>query len=116
MNGRKHGSAAVKPASDKVMIGAAARILVGLVFIASGFSKAVAPPQEFAAVMEAYYILSRESLMPLATFLPWAELIIGVFLVAGYLTRFSAACAMVMLAGFFTAILSTQLRGVPLAH
>ena len=103
-------------ATIKANLGIVARVLVGLAFIISGFHKAVAPPQDFAAVMEAYYILPESWLMPFATLMPWAQLLFGVFLAAGYLTRLSAAAITGMLAVFFGALLSTRIRGVPLDH
>lgn len=92
-----------------------ARVLVGLVFTYSGFIKAIEPPQEFAAVLEAYYLLPEAWLMPAATILPWLQLLCGVFLAAGYLSRTAAAAAAAMLAVFIFALISTKYKGIELA-
>jgi len=96
--------------------GLGCRVILGLVFAAAGLHAAANPPEEFAAVMEAYYILPDRHLPLLAILIPWGELILGTFLIAGYLTRACAAAIAGMLALFEAALLSTQLRGIPLDH
>ena len=92
----------------------AGRLIAGAVFIFSGFLKAVQPAEEFAAVLEAYYILPRPWLMPFAQTLPWVQLIFGGFLLAGYWTRAAAAVIGGMLVSFLWALGSVVARGVPL--
>ncbi|MBI4386282.1 MAG: DoxX family membrane protein [Elusimicrobia bacterium] len=100
----------------KTALAVAARIAVGAVFIWGGFQHAVNPPEEFAVVMESYYILPPSYLIPLATFLPWAELWLGAFLIAGYKTRLSATGIAAMLLVFEIALISAKARGIPLQH
>ena len=114
--------AAAKPAAPEASpwpeAAAVGRVLVGLAFVVAGFQKASAPAQEFAAVMEAYYIpgLPESWLLPLAQVMPWAEIVFGVWLAAGYRTRLSAGALVGMLAAFEFALASAKFRGVPLEN
>src|SRR5258708_28943132 len=54
------------------------RLLIGGIFIYSGFENASAPAEEFAAVIQAYYILPPDWTLPFAQIAPWIELILGV--------------------------------------
>ncbi len=66
------------------------RLLLGGIFIYSGFSKLIAPVENFVAVIEAYQFLTPEFIRSVAFILPWLELIFGTFLLTGFLTRMSA--------------------------
>ena len=92
------------------------RILIGLIFVYAGFGKASAPAEEFAAVIEAYYLLPPDWTLPFAQVLPWLELIFGVYLIAGYWTRLSAAAVAAMLAMFVIALGSALFRHIPLEN
>jgi uncharacterized membrane protein YphA (DoxX/SURF4 family) len=94
----------------------AARLSLGAIFVFAGFQHAVNPPQELAAVMEAYSILPPSCILPLATVLPWWELFLGVFVAAGYHIRLSAAMTGLLLLVFEIALISTIIRGIPLEH
>jgi len=96
--------------------GLLARVILGIVFAASGLQKAAAPPQEFAAVVDTYRILSSDLVLPFAAGVPWAELIMGLFLLAGNMTRFAAASIGIMLLSFILAILSALVRNIPLEN
>lgn len=96
----------------------AARVVVGLAFVLSGFPKAVAPAEEFAAVIEAYYIpgLTEANILALARALPWVEVLLGACLLAGYRARLCAAAALAVLSAFLLSLASVVLRGVALEH
>ena len=67
------------------------RLLVGGVFIYSGWHKLMAPVENFMAVLQGYQFLPS-SLIPIFAFLvPWFEFIVGVFLALGFMTRASSA-------------------------
>ena len=115
MKPEKRPSAADNPLWPKIAV--AARIVIGCVFIFSGFNKAVAPPQEFAAVIDSYYLIKSQSdILTLATVLPWAELVAGTFLLAGLLTRLASAAAMVMLSMFVYALGWALSNNIPLEN
>lgn len=107
------------PARDhRGTLAVAARLAVGIVFVVSGFPKVVAPAEEFAAVIEAYFIpgLTPAAMLWTARVLPWVEVIVGVWLATGYRVRLSAAAALGMLGVFLLGLGSAVARGVPLEH
>ena len=93
----------------------AGRLLVGGALSLSGFLKLMSPPEEFAMAIENFKIISSYDLiMPLAHAIPWAELLVGVFLLAGFLLPLAAAGAMLLHGTFCAALLSTLARGINL--
>jgi len=62
------------------------RFLIGGVFIWAGATE-VGSPEEFAAIVENYRILSSAWVAPVAIWLPWIELLCGLFLVLGVFVR-----------------------------
>ena len=97
-------------------VAVALRVIIGAVFLYAGFQKAAAPAAEFAAVVEAYYLLPYDWVMPFAQTLPWIELIFGAYLIAGYRTRLSAAAIGAMLAMFVGALGLAIFRHIPLEN
>jgi uncharacterized membrane protein YphA (DoxX/SURF4 family) len=91
-----------------------ARVLVGAVLLSAGFLKAIAPPAEFAAAIEAYKLLPAAGLLPFATVLPWIEMWVGVFLIAGFEIRPAATAAGALFALFLGALLTAKARGINL--
>lgn len=84
------------------------RIILGGVFIYSGFSKLIAPVESFVAVIESYQFLKPQFIHPVAFVLPWFELILGTFLLTGFLSRLSAAM-LSFLSLLFVGLLSRSL-------
>lgn len=108
---------AAEPADRRVMIAAAAaRALLGLVFLYSAWHKVSAPAEEFAVVIESYRLpgLGAGLVLPLARLIPLVELFLGLALVAGYGVRTFAAAGGGLLLLFIAAIGSTVARGIPL--
>ena len=64
----------------------AARVVLGLVFIAAALPK-IADPPGFAKAIWAYQLVPAAALNPLALVLPWLELLCGLALVAGVWVR-----------------------------
>ncbi|MFH1724604.1 MAG: MauE/DoxX family redox-associated membrane protein [Elusimicrobiota bacterium] len=104
------------PGWNSPVAGAAARVLIGIVLLASGLPKVWAPPEEFAAVIEAYHILPPKQLLSAAIALPAAQIVLGLALVAGYLARAASAAGIVLFLTFIGALGSTVLRGIPLEN
>ena len=78
------------------------RILVGGVFIYSGWHKLMASIENFMAVLQGYQFLPS-SLIPIFAFLvPWLEFIVGVFLALGFMTRASSTVLSAFLAVFIS--------------
>lgn len=94
----------------------AARLIVGTLLTVSGTLKAAGPAEEFALIIHYYNLVSPDMELTLATFLPWAELLIGLSLIGGYFTRQAAAAADGLFLMFITAVGSALARGIPLPN
>lgn len=105
-----------RASSGLIWAALAARLLAGLVLVASGTMKASAPAEEFALIISAYDIVPEPMALTLATFLPWAELLIGFSLIFGYFTRAAASAAIGLFAVFLAALLSLKARGIELPN
>jgi uncharacterized membrane protein YphA (DoxX/SURF4 family) len=103
----------MKPRDAAVL---AARVLVGAVLVYAGASKASAPVEEFANVVQSYGLLSSDLSLSTAAVLPWLELVVGWALLLGVQTRASAAGAVGLFAVFLTALGSALLRKIPLPN
>ncbi|MEK7287335.1 MAG: MauE/DoxX family redox-associated membrane protein [Elusimicrobiota bacterium] len=114
---KKINKTALAPLQEKPdWVGLAARLTVGLTLFISGFLKLLEPAADFAAAIEAYRILPESLLLPVAQIMPWVELFASGFLLAGYLTRWSAAVCGILSSSFFLALASTLLRGVKIGE
>ena len=90
------------------------RFLIGGVLFYAGFMKAIAPHQEFAAVIDAYHLVPYSWAEPLSIVMPWLEMWIGTFLFVGYERRFTASAAAALFAGFLIFIGSALARHIDL--
>jgi putative oxidoreductase len=86
-----------------------ARSVLGTVLIFASIEKIVAP-EAFAISVEAYRIVPFPLINLFALFVPWLELLCGVFLLAGHHVRGSALISSVLLAAFALAIISAMAR------
>lgn len=96
------------------MITLALRLGLGVPLLYAGFTKAMAPVMEFAAVIDAYKILPSSLIPLLALLLPYVEMGIGLYLITGFMTRWSAAVTAGLFGIFLAALASTKLRGIDL--
>lgn len=90
------------------------RLIVGGVFVFSGFAKLMSPPEEFAEAIRSYQIAPQLFLYPLALTLPWVELLTGAFLCVGLFSRIAATVAAAQLALFMGVIFVAMIKGVDL--
>jgi putative oxidoreductase len=86
-------------------------LLLAAVFLYSGYSKMQSTLQ-FAAVLAQYQLVPTGLVLPLATYLPWAEIVLGLFLLTGWKTRFAAWAAAALLSVFIAAMTVTYFRGI----
>lgn len=98
--------------------GLAARVIVGAVLIYAGATKAAAPAEEFALVIQSYSVpgLPLSMILPLAGLLPWLEMLVGWALLLGVETTAAAAAAGAMFALFLAALGSVLARGIPIPN
>lgn len=90
------------------------RVLLGAVFAVSGFQKLMGPYQNFAAVIEKFEILPASFVPPMAQTLPWAELLLGAFLILGLWERLSLLGLWAMNTAFIFAIITALVRKLPI--
>lgn len=90
------------------------RFFIGGVFIWAGATKVVSP-EKFAAIVENYRILPPFWVAPIAIWLPWIELLCGLFLLLGIFVRGGAltvASLMIIFIGLQTV---NMFRGLDVA-
>ena len=88
------------------------RVVLGGVFIFAAYMKLRDPWLVFAMEIDAYQLLPSWAVLTAARTLPWAELLLGVGLVAGIGLRWAAAGATVMMTVFFSVMSWTFMRGL----
>jgi uncharacterized membrane protein YphA (DoxX/SURF4 family) len=96
--------------------GLAARVIVGAVLIYAGATKAAAPAEEFALVIQSYAVVPLEVALPLAGLLPWLEILLGWALLLGVETTGAAAAAGGMFVLFLAALGSVVARGIAIPN
>lgn len=88
------------------------RVLVGALFVAAGASK-VGHFNDLAAAIAGFRILPEPFVGPLAVLLPFFEIGLGLYLIAGLFTRAAAAVGAVQLTIYAAAIASAVIRHIP---
>ena len=90
----------------------ALRVALGAVFVYAAWTKLRQPWELFAMSIDAYKVLPYWAVVGVARTLPWAELAIGLALMAGRWLRVSTAAASLLLLGFFVLMVRTYLKGM----
>jgi uncharacterized membrane protein YphA (DoxX/SURF4 family) len=92
-------------------VGLLARLVVGGVWIVAGALKLPDPAQSVNAV-RAYQLLPGSLVQPIGQLLPVVEIVIGLCLVLGLLTRAAAILSSVLFVLFIVGIASAWARGI----
>lgn len=92
-------------------VSTAARVVLGGVFLVAGGLKVIDPQSSVAAV-RAYRLLPTSVATIVGWGLPFAEVALGLLLLAGVATRLVAAAAAVLLMVFIAAVASAAIRGL----
>ncbi|MBV9281191.1 MAG: DoxX family membrane protein [Chloroflexi bacterium] len=87
-----------------------ARVLVGGIFLIAGVAK-VGSPGAFAEAIRAFHILPGDLVMPFARIVPWLELLVAAYLLAGFLTRVGALGSCLLLGSFVYALADSLATG-----
>ncbi len=92
-------------------VGVLARLILGLTYLTAGVDKA----QSLAVTQQAtraFRILPYDLANAWGVFMPFLEIILGVLLVVGLLTRWTAIAGGVLMAVFIAGIISVWVRGI----
>ncbi|MDM7997253.1 MAG: MauE/DoxX family redox-associated membrane protein [Acidobacteriota bacterium] len=87
------------------------RLILAGVFIYSGYIK-LQEPLQFAVAITGYRLVPEGLIFPLATYLPWVEVALGVGILIGWKIRFFSAAAAALLFFFIGVLAITISRGI----
>jgi uncharacterized membrane protein YphA (DoxX/SURF4 family) len=91
---------------------AALRLVLGVVFLYAAYVKLKNGWPLFAMSIESYGILPLGAVVWLARLLPWIEMALGAWLIAGIFPRTAAVFTALLLGGFLVLMVSARLRGM----
>ncbi len=89
-------------------------VVLGAIFLYAAHAKLL-DPRPLVTIIWNYRILPPGPVNPMAIYMPWMELLVGVALVTGFKRRGAAVWATVMLLVFSLALLVNALRGINVA-
>ena len=90
----------------------AVRVFIGALFVVAGAMK-VGHFNELAAAIAGYRLLPQPIVAPLAVLLPFFEIGLGLYLIAGLFTRTAAIVAAIAFVIYAGAIASAVIRNIP---
>jgi putative oxidoreductase len=96
---------------DNPIVSILARVILGGMFILAGMGK-IADPSQFAKEIANYDILPLLFINISAIALPWIEVVIGIFLIAGLRLRANATITGLMLIVFIVAVGIAMIKGL----
>ncbi|MBW2490210.1 MAG: DoxX family membrane protein [Deltaproteobacteria bacterium] len=88
-----------------------ARLILGVIFIYASYDK-ILHPRAFAEVIYNYQILPDDLINLTAIFLPWLEMLMGVFLIVGFWMQGSVIWCNVLLVVYIGALCFNLARGI----
>jgi putative oxidoreductase len=91
---------------------ALARVLLGALLVWAGAAK-IGHAEALAGAIAGFRLLPPALVAPLAVILPFFEVLLGLYLLAGLFTRIAAAIATAQFLIYAAAIASAVLRGIP---
>jgi uncharacterized membrane protein YphA (DoxX/SURF4 family) len=87
------------------------RCFLAGVFIYSGYVK-ISATLQFAVAIMGYRLVPENLVLPLATYLPWLEVLLGVLILIGWKIRYFAMAASALLMFFIVILAITYFRGI----
>lgn len=87
------------------------RLCLAGVFVYSGIIKVRATLQ-FAVAIMGYKLVPEKFVLPLATYLPWIEILLGLLILSGFKIRYVSMGASALLLFFITILTITYFRGI----
>jgi uncharacterized membrane protein YphA (DoxX/SURF4 family) len=92
----------------------ALRLFIGGMFVFASITK-ILHPDKFAIAIDNYHFLPTSLVNLWALTLPWVELFVGLFLVAGIFTEGAALVSALMYVSFIIALSSALARGLDIS-
>ncbi len=92
----------------------ALRILIGILFLVSGTEKLTHNYENFILVVQSYKVLSDHGAVYIARVIPWVELALGIFLIAGFKIRPSLTVLWILVSAFIAVVGSALFRKLPI--
>ncbi|RJR43191.1 MAG: DoxX family membrane protein [Desulfobacteraceae bacterium] len=99
------------PSSGISLLSLGARLVLGAIFIYASIDK-ILHPEAFAKAVFNYQILPHVFINATAIVLPWMELILGIFLIVGFLREGSVGLVTLLLLVFLGAMAFNLARGL----
>lgn len=90
----------------------AGQLALAAIFLYAGYAKIREPWPQFAVAINSFKMVPDTWLEPLAKYVPWAELLLGIALLSGILLRWSAAVASLVLAFLFAVLIRAWAMGL----
>ena len=91
------------------------RVVLGAIFLYAGIIKLKDPWELFALAISSYQILPLKAVELVARTLPWAEVLIGVMLIAGVGLRIAASACSLLLLVFFALMIRAYAKGMEIS-
>ncbi|MBN2321598.1 MAG: DoxX family membrane protein [Acidobacteria bacterium] len=87
------------------------RLFLTGVFLYSGTIK-IQQPLQFAVALSGYQLIPENLILPIATYFPWVEILLGIAILIGWKIRYFAAGATALLLFFSLLLTITYFRGI----
>lgn len=91
-------------------------MVIGGIFVVSGFEKLIGPYQNFLYVIQNYSFLPLSSAEIVARLLPWVEFFLGIFLALGLWLKWTLRAVMALLLMFMVVVIQALVRNLPIAE
>lgn len=98
----------------KINIFVILRILIGGLFVVSGYEKLIGPYQNFLYVIQSYAFLNVFWEEVAARVVPWIELFLGVFLIFGLWLGWVMRGLLILVTAFILVVSQALVRGLPI--
>ena len=85
---------------------------MGLVFVYAAWTKLQQSWIQVAMTVDAYQLLPEWAVLFVARTLPWAELVLGLWLISGKWLRLAASAASALLAAFIVVMVRSYAKGM----
>ncbi len=89
-------------------------MVIGGIFVVSGFEKLIGPYQNFLYIVQNYSFLPFLLAEFVARVLPWIEFFLGLFLLLGLWLKWTLRAVMVLVLMFMAVVMQALIRNLPI--